>query len=225
MSRNVALVLAGCGYLDGSEVQEAVLSLYFLDRHGANVSCFAPDRPQMHVVDHLHREPTSESRNVLRESARIARSEVAPLATADMADFDALVIPGGFGVAKNLSNFASQGTAGKLDPEFSRLVGQALVQHKPIVAICISPAIVAIAAKQHGIRAKLTIGHHVETAQAIEALGCQHEACPVNASVVDEENRIISTPAYMLGPGPASVGAGIEAAINLLMSWLDSSHR
>ena len=216
----VAVVLAGCGYLDGAEVQEAVLTLYFLDRAGVEISCFAPDKPQMHVVDHVTGQPTDEQRNVLVESARIARGAIQKLDAAKMADFDALVLPGGFGVAKNLSDFAHKGPEAQLDPDLVRLAGEAVQAKKPIVAICISPAVLAAALAQQGASAKVTIGNDAGTAQAIEALGSRHQACPVQQAVVDDGRRVISTPAYMLGPGPKDVGAGIEAAITKLVSWL-----
>jgi enhancing lycopene biosynthesis protein 2 len=216
----VAVVLSGCGYLDGAEIQEAVFSLYFLDRAGASVQCFAPDKDQMHVVDHLTGQPTNETRNVLRESARIARGEIKALSEARMADFDALVMPGGYGVAKNLSSFATQGANADVDPDLLRLIGEAHAARKPILAICISPAILAAALKKSGAAASLTVGNDAETAQAIEALGSTHENCPVNDYVADEQAKVISTPAYMLGPGPKDVAAGIEGSIQTLMSWL-----
>lgn len=218
----VGVVLSGCGYLDGAEIQEAVFTLYFLDRAGATVECFAPDKPQMHVVNHLDGQPTGETRNVLVESARIARGNVRDLAQADMTELDALALPGGYGAAKNLSTFATAGKDAEVDPDLVRLVGAALEAKKPILAICISPAILAAALAKHGSAAKLTIGDDADTAAAIEALGSAHEACPVDRAVVDDARRIISTPAYMLGPGPKGVAAGIEQGVAKLMSWLGS---
>jgi enhancing lycopene biosynthesis protein 2 len=206
--------------LDGAEVQESVFTLLFLDRAGAKVQCFAPDTDQMHVVDHKKGEPTGETRNVLVESARIARGAVEDIKNADMGEFDALVMPGGFGVAKNLSEFATKGPDGTVNPDVLRLVGESVKARKPIVAICISPAVLAAALKQVGSKATLTIGNDSETAGAIESLGSHHQDCPVNEAVVDEEHRIISTPAYMLGPGPKGVAAGIEQSIGTLMRWL-----
>ena len=220
MAAKVAVVLSGCGYLDGAEIQESVFTLYFLDRAGIGFSCFAPDRPQMHVVNHLTGDPTEEQRNVLVESARIARGDIQDIARASMSDFDALVLPGGYGVAKNLSDFAVKGPDASLDPNLVRLVNEAVEANKPIVAICISPAVLAAALKQAGGSAKLTIGNDAGTAQAIESLGSQHQDCPVEQAVVDETNKVISTPAYMLGPGPKGVAAGIESAIQKLASWL-----
>ena len=220
MAPKVGVVLSGCGFLAGSEVTEAVLSLYFLDRAGAQVVCFAPDRDQLHVVNHLTGEPTGETRNVRTEAARIARGAVEPLSGARMADLDALVLPGGYGAAKNLSDFAIRGADCDLDPDLRRLLREALEAHKPIAAICISPAVLAAAAHRSGHTPTLTIGTNADVSQAIEALGCHHEECPVDEIVADEQHRVVTCPAYMEDAGPGSVGAGIGKAIDQLMAWL-----
>jgi enhancing lycopene biosynthesis protein 2 len=216
----VGVVLSGCGFLDGAEVHEAVLSLYFLDRAGVEIACFAPDVEQLHVVDHLSGEATKETRNVLVESARIARGRVRPLAEATIDDLDGLVIPGGFGAAKNLSSFAVDGPQAKVDGELVRLVTEAFEANKPICAICIAPAVLAAALAVSGKSAELTIGTDPGTAQAIEALGSTHVSCAVDQAAVDETHKIVTTPAYMLGEGPADVGAGIEKAIATLLRWI-----
>lgn len=214
------VVLSGCGYIDGAEIQEAVLTLYFLEREGIEVSCFAPNVVQKDVVNHLTGEPVNETRNVLVESARIVRGAVADIAQADMSAFDALVIPGGFGVAKNFSDFATQGAKATVTEDFTRLVVDAVRAKKPVVAICITPAVVAAVLHKAGISATLTIGDDAGTADAINALGCTHQNAPVTTAIVDEQARIISTPAYMMGPGPKDVGAGIEEAIKRMAAML-----
>lgn len=216
---NVAVVLSGCGYLDGAEVQEAVFTLLFLDRAGHRVTCFAPDRDQMHVVDHQSGDVQQESRNVRIEAARITRGNVAPLTEADLDDFDALVMPGGYGVAKNLSSFATEGTDATVDPDLARLIGQARDGSKPIVAICIAPAVMALALRDKG-GATLTIGNDADTATALESLGSTHCACASTEVAVDDVRKIVSTPAYMLQEGPAAVAQGIERAIAQLNTWL-----
>ena len=217
----IGVVLAGCGYLDGAEVHEAVLTLYHLDRHGCEVTCFAPDRDQFHVVDHASGEATDEVRNVRTESARIARGPVADLAEAGASDLDGLVLPGGFGAAKNLSDFALKGPECAVDPGLVRLIGQMLDANKPIVAICISPAVLAATLTQHGVaETTQTIGTDEATAGAVEALGQSHQACATTDVSIDESKKIVCTPAYMLGPGPAAVGEGIGKAIDQLMAWL-----
>ncbi|TPV95871.1 MAG: isoprenoid biosynthesis glyoxalase ElbB [Myxococcales bacterium FL481] len=216
----VGVVLSGCGFRDGAEIQEAVLTLYFLERAGIEFRCYAPDQSQSSVVNHLTGEPTDEQRNVLVESARIARGEIDALERADMAELDALVLPGGFGAALNLSDFSSRGANATVQPDLARLVVDAANARKPIVAICISPAVLAVALSQAGLTTTLTIGNDADTAAAITQSGSTHETCPVDGVVVDEVRRIVSTPAYMLGPGPKRVGAGIEAAVAKLADWL-----
>ncbi len=223
ITKTACVVLSGCGHLDGTEIQEAVLSLYFLSRENIAVQCFAPDMPQMHVINHLNAKPTEETRNVLQESARIARGKIAPLSEAHMDAFDALVLPGGFGAAKNLSTFAINGKDCTVNSDLVRLIGEAHHAKKPIVAICISPAVLAAAMHANGDKgAQLTIGNDKGTADAIEALGATHVTCPAGESRIDVTNRIITTPAYMYNSTPAQVGAGIEATIKQLGQWLHS---
>lgn len=221
MAAKVGVVLSGAGYLDGAEIQEAVFTLLFLDRAGAEVRCFAPDRYQMHVVNHLTGEADpKDRRNVLVESARITRGNVEPLGKADMSQLDALVLPGGYGAAKNLSSFATEGAGASVDEDLVRLIGDAVAQKKPIGAICISPAVLAAALKKVGSTATLTIGNDAGTAEAVQTLGSTHQDCPVDQIVVDEAHKIVSTPAYMLGPGPKGVAAGIEQTVQTVLGWI-----
>lgn len=217
----IGVVLAGCGFLDGSEIHEAVLTLYHLDRCGVDTECFAPDRDQLHVVNHATGDPTDEVRNVRVEAARIARGPVADLADARASALDAVVIPGGFGVAKNLSDFALKGPECDVNPDLVRLIGEVVAAGKPVVAICIAPAILAAVLKRQGISGvTLTVGDDADTAGAVADLGQAHQLCAVEEISVDEANRVICTPAYMLGPGPAAVGEGIGRAIDQMMAWL-----
>jgi enhancing lycopene biosynthesis protein 2 len=205
----VGVVLSGCGYLDGAEIQEAVLASYFLERAGAELRYAAPDADQTLVVDHLTgKEVPGETRNVLRESARIARGDIVPVEQLKAADIDALVLPGGYGAAKNLCDFATQGAACSVHPGVEALVRAVHAARKPIGAICIAPALIAKVLGGEGPR--LTIGDDADTAKALGELGCRHEIEPVEGVVVDESLRIVSTPAYMLGPRITDVAAGIE---------------
>ena len=208
----VAVVLSGCGYLDGAEIREAVLSLLYLDEAGAEVQIFAADKPQMHVVNHLSFDEVDEARNVLEETARIARGQVKELTAASADDFDALVIPGGYGVAKNLSDFAVKGVECQVDPIFSNLVKQFHEKQKPIAAICIAPAILAKILEGSG--AKMTIGEDVDTADFIELCGCVHVETVSDDCVVDEKQRIVSCSAYMREDKLASIAKGIHKAID-----------
>lgn len=219
-AKKVGVLLSGCGYLDGAEIHEATLTLYFLDKAGVEIVAMAPDKPQMHVVDHNAGQPVAgESRNVMTEAGRIARGNISDVATIDAADLDALVIPGGFGAAKNLCTFAVDGPDCTVDPGVEKLVRGIHEQKKPLGALCIAPALVArLLGPDYQV--ELTIGTDEGTARAIEAMGAKHTNRPVEGIVVDEANRVVSTPCYMLGPGPAQVGAGIEKVIDQIMAWL-----
>lgn len=209
----VAVCLSGCGVFDGAEITESVLTLLALDQSGARATCCAPNIDQAAVIDHTTKQPTGEKRNVMVEAARIARGEIRDLATIKSTDFDALVFPGGFGAAKNLCNFADKGPDCSVHPEVERVVGEFLAAGKPIGVICIAPAMLARIVGKKGIAAKLTIGTDAGTAAAIGKMGATHQNCPVTEFVVDAEHRIVSTPAYMLGKGPAEVFEGIRKLI------------
>ena len=208
----IGVLLAGCGVYDGAEIQEAVLTLLALDRLGADAVCFAPDVAQMHVVNHLTGQVAQgESRNVLVEAARIARGSVADVAKADAAALDALVVPGGFGAAKNLCDFAVAGAACTVHPDVARLLKAVHGAGKWVGAICISPVLVA---KLLGAeKPYVTIGNDPGTARAIEVMGACHVGCGVEGIVVDEQRRVVTTPAYMLGPSIAAVAQGIEKLV------------
>jgi len=210
--KRVGVILSGSGFLDGAEIQEATLTLLFLDRRGAKVTAMAPNVAQMHVVDHLKGEPASgQTRNVLAEAARITRGAIADVKGMKASDFDALILPGGYGAAKNLCNFASEGVKLQVNPDVERLVRDMAEAGKPIGFICISPV---IAAKVLGSKkVKLTIGNDPATAAALNALGAVHVDALVDQIVVDEKNKVVSTPAYMLGPSIAPVSAGIEKLV------------
>lgn len=210
----VAVCLSGCGFLDGSEIHEAVFTLLALDRAGAGIVCCAPDQMQARVVDHrTQKEVPAKRRNVLTESARIARSEIKPLSAVRAADIDALIFPGGFGAAKNLCTFADNGPDCTVDPEVESLVNDMIEAHKPIGAICIAPAMLARIVGKKKIAAKMTIGNDPGTAAAINRMGAKHCECPTTEMVSDPEHKVVTTPAYMTGKGPADVCAGIEKLV------------
>jgi len=214
--KRVAVVLSGCGFLDGAEIQEAVCTLLSLDRRKAAVQAFAPDVAQMHVVDHLRGEPLpGAARGVLAESARIVRGQVRDLAQARAADFDALVFPGGYGAAKNLCSYAVEGRKLQVDPEVSRLVREVHAARKPIGFICIAPVIGARLLGAEGVR--LTIGNDPGTAADVESFGAKHVVCKVEETCVDEKLKVVSTPAYMLGPSVGPVSQGIDKLVSALL--------
>ncbi len=213
----VGVLLSGCGVYDGSEIHEAVLTLLALDRTGAEVVCLAPDRDQMHVVNHATGKEMPESRNVLVEAARIARGAITDIVDVSAADLDALVIPGGFGAAKNLSDFAVSGADAVADPQAQRLLRDMHAAGKPIGAMCIAPAVVAAAFRGTGVTPTLTIGSDPGTAAKIEAMGATHVTCPIGEARIDEANRIVSTPAYMYDATVSEVAAGIESLVTEVM--------
>ena len=215
-AKRVGVILAGSGYLDGAEIQEATLTLLFLDRKGAKVTVMAPDVPQMHVVDHLKGAPSEgETRGVLAEAARIVRGQIAPLSTISARDLDALIFPGGYGAAKNLCTFAVEGRAMRVQPDVERLVREMRGAGKPMGFICIAPV---IAGRLFGADAvRLTIGNDRETAAALESWGARHVECRVDEIAVDQRLEIVSTPAYMLGPWIAPVSTGIEKLVSAVL--------
>ncbi len=209
----VAVVLSGCGVFDGSEIHEAVLTLLALDRSGATVQCLAPNKNQVHVVNHLTKKPSGgETRNVLVESARIARGNIKDLAEATADEYDAVILPGGFGAAKNLCNFADKGEKCDLDPALQKFLHNMHKAGKPIGAICISPVIVAREFGAH-FAPKVTVGTDPDTANKIEGMGAEHISCPVDDFIVDADNKIVTTPAYMLARSIKEADIGIEKLV------------
>lgn len=214
MSKKVAVILSGCGVYDGAEIHESVITLLRLDQRGAKVQCFAPDIAQMHVINHLTGETMDESRNVLVESARIARGEVKNLREANVDDFDALIVPGGFGAAKNLSNFAVKGADCKVQEDVLALAEAFAEAGKPVGLICISPA---LAAKIYGPGVVCTIGNDADTAAAMGKMGATHTDCEVSEIVEDKARKLVSTPAYMLAQSISEAASGINKLVDRVL--------
>ena len=218
MTKKIGVILSGCGFQDGAEIHESVLTLLALDRAGAEVVSMAPNVPQAKVMNHLTREVMNETRNVLVESARIARGKIRDIKDVSPDELDGLILPGGFGAASNLCNFSDKGNEGTVHPEVRRVVEGMYEKRKPIGAICIAPAVVALILGKHHI--KLTIGNDETTAQKIEATGVKHTNCVAESFVADADHRIVSTPAYMLGPDIRHVAAGIELCVSEVMKMV-----
>ncbi len=217
----VGVVLSGCGVYDGSEIHEAVLTLLALDRAGAEIVCMAPDVDQMHVINHLTgEEAQGEKRNVLVEAARIARGEIRDISGVSASELDAVVFPGGFGAAKNLCDFAVKGPDCSVHPEVARLVREIVQAQKPLAAICIAPALVSKVLGNEKLAHKLTIGTDEDTAAALGRMGTDHVSCPVREFVVDKENKIVSTPAYMLAGRISEAADGIEKTVKALLEMI-----
>jgi len=218
MKKKIGVVLSGCGVYDGSEIHEAVFTLLAIDRNGAEAICLAPDM-ELDEVDHLAGQPTGAKRKVLVESARIARGKIKNIATVSAADLDAVIFPGGFGAAKNLCTFATQGAAATIQPEVARLLREMAAARKPIGAICIAPALIAATLGKE-YHPQVTIGTDAGTAAAITATGSSHLDCPVREFVVDRANKIVSTPAYMLAERISDAAEGIEKAVKAVIDLI-----
>ncbi len=216
----IGVILSGSGVYDGSEIHESVITLLAIDRAGAEAVCMAPDINQMHVINHLTGEVAEgESRNVLVESARIARGNIKNIKDVSIADFDALMLPGGFGAAKNLCDFAVNGPDCHVNPDVAKLVQDTVAASKPLAAICIAPALIAKVLGQSKSPA-LTIGTDEDTAGALQSMGAKHVSCPVREFVVDKENKIITSPAYMLAGNISEAAEGIEKTVKTLIEMI-----
>ncbi len=214
--KQVAVVLSGCGVFDGAEIHESVLSLLALDEQGAAYQCFAPDIPQHHVINHLSGDEMDETRSVLVEAARIARGNIKPLSGFNAAVFYALLLPGGFGAAKNLSSLAFDGPNCSVDPYLTGAVNAMVDAGKPIGALCISPAVLAKIFE--GKAVKLTIGNDPGTVGAIEAMGGKHQETTHAEVVIDENYKVVTSPCYMLDATISQIAKGAENAVRALLA-------
>lgn len=214
--KQVAVILSGSGVYDGAELQEAVLSLLAIESEGASYQCFAPDVDQLHVINHLTGEVAEgETRNVLVESARITRGDIKPLSECDVSLFDTLILPGGFGVAKNLCTFAVDGAECSFNEDVLTVCQAFAKAKKPAAYACIAPA---LAAKVYGNGVKLTIGNDEATARGLNALGATHIDCEVDDVVVDNEMKLVTTPAYMLAENVSQAYRGITKMVKTVLS-------
>lgn len=215
--KKIALILSGCGVYDGSEIHETCAALLALAQAGAQVTACAPSGQQMHVINHLAGEPAEDDkRDILTESARLVRGEITPLASLSPTDFDAILLPGGFGAAKNLCNFATNGNQCTVHPEVESFLKEANTAGRPIGAMCIAPVILARVFGSD-LNPILTIGNDKATAALIEKMGASHIDCPVKETVVDEKNRMVTTPAYMLAENITDVFSGATGFVQELL--------
>ncbi|SEM01865.1 isoprenoid biosynthesis glyoxalase ElbB [Halomonas caseinilytica] len=219
MSKQVAVILSGCGVQDGSEIYETTLTLLRLDQLGIGYRCFAPNIDQHDVIDHRNGESQSEERrNVLVESARLARGDVAPLEELEADEFDAVILPGGFGVAKNLSTFAEDGADLVIQAGLGEALADFYEDRKPIGLMCIAPVMVP---RLLGPGIAVTVGHDPSVAGAISAMGGLHRSCGVEDIVVDFENRVVTTPAYMLATRIGEAATGIFKLVDRIDELMD----
>ncbi|WP_299442120.1 isoprenoid biosynthesis glyoxalase ElbB [uncultured Rhodospira sp.] len=220
-SPRFAVLLSGCGVYDGAEVTESVLTLLAIDRRGASYQCFAPDVPQMHVIDHRTGQPTDETRNVLTEAARIPRGAIKDITAFDPADFDALILPGGFGAAKNLCTFAVDGPDCTVLPAVETALKAAHGAGLPIGALCIAPAVIA---RVFG-GVTLTIGSDPGTAEALTKMRANHQATTHGEVVVDPALKIVTSPCYMLDATVSQIAEGTDNAVESLMEMIREKQR
>lgn len=218
MKKRIGVVLSGCGVYDGSEIHEAVITLLAIDQNGAEAVCMAPNI-ELDEINHLSGEPTGAKRNVQVESARIARGKIRDIAEVTAADLDAIIFPGGFGAAKNLCNFASKGADADVQPDVARLLQEMAAKKKPIGAICIAPALIAtVLGREYS--PLLTVGTDSGIAAAITATNSSHKACSVKDYVLDSDNKIVSTPAYMLAARISETAEGIDMTVKALLELI-----
>lgn len=209
----IAVVLAGNGVFDGAEIHEATLTMYSIVKHGATYEIFAPNINQHHVINHITGEEMPEKRNVMVEAARIARGKISDLADFKASDFDALIFPGGFGVAKNLCSFAFDGADCTINPDVENAIKNMIELKKPIGALCIAPVLLARILNE----VELTIGQDKDTAQALKTMGAKHIETTHGELVIDKKYNIVTTPCYMLD---ANIGQIASGANNVVIAIL-----
>ena len=211
--KRFAVILAGCGHRDGAEITESVMALYAIARSGSTYEVFAPDKNQYHVINHLTGQPMKEERNIRVEVARIARGKVSPLSDFNIKNFDILMFAGGFGVAKNLCTYAFYGADCVVDPEIQKIIQSMHNAGKPIGALCISPVLLASVLKHVNI----TMGQDKEAIANIEAMGATHQVTNPGEIVIDEENKIVTAPCYMLDSDIVSIADENLLAVEALL--------
>jgi len=221
MAPKVGVILSGCGVFDGAEIHEATLTLLSLAQNGAQAVIMAPDIVQVKTVNHLIQKETEEKRNVLVESARIARGNIRPVADVNADSLDTIIMPGGYGAALNTSDFASKGKDIQVEKSIDKLLKELYAQGKPLGAMCIAPPILAKVLSDMGVQGvSMTIGSDTQAAAAINALGQKHVNCTADKCIIDKENRVVTTPAYMLAKDIAELWKGIDCAVKGLLSIL-----
>lgn len=220
----IGVLLSGCGVYDGAEVQEAVLTLLAIEEIGAEAVCIGVNEPQFHVINHISGEEMGETRNMMVEASRISRGNITEISQISPADLDALVIPGGFGSAKNFTSWAFHGPQSEINPKVKLLIVNMINVGKPIVALCVSPVVVAKALEGSSIKADVTIGTDQEDSpydikefsDGIEQTGALTEMKSIREIQVDTTNKIITAPCYMMDANILDVRKNIRSAIEAL---------
>ncbi|MEA3467957.1 MAG: isoprenoid biosynthesis glyoxalase ElbB [Thermodesulfobacteriota bacterium] len=216
--KSIAVILSGCGHQDGAEIHEATLTLWAIHKNGADYQCYAPDIAQHHVLNHTNGKEMDEQRNVLIESARIARGNILDVADFQAASHDALVIPGGFGAAKNLSTYAFEGSDCKVNEDVQKAILSMAAQKKPIGALCIAPVILAKLLDQ----VLVTIGQDPATIANIETMNARHSTTMQGEIAVDKKRKVVTTPCYMLDSRVDQIGEGADNLVQEILKLMNS---
>jgi enhancing lycopene biosynthesis protein 2 len=215
-----AVILAGSGVFDGSEIHEATSTLIAIKKHGGDYACFAPNRNQAQVINHLTGEAVNEKRNILEESARIARGDILPLSDYTPDNYDALILPGGFGVAKNFFSFAFDGLKCSIQDDVKDVILKTYDAGKYIGAMCVAPGVVVRALKDAGVKVKATGGDEALLCELIDTMGGGNLECAVTECVVDESHKIVTTPAYTSAQNPWEVFQGVDSLISFIVKHI-----
>ncbi|MBN4077453.1 isoprenoid biosynthesis glyoxalase ElbB [Sulfobacillus acidophilus] len=218
MSKNIAVILSGCGHLDGSEIRESVIGLVALSEFGAEPHFFAPNVDES-VINHNNNEQMGQKRNALLESARISRGNIKDLSAAKMTNFDGIFFPGGSGAASVLCNFATKGVNAVALPEVERIISESLEQKKPIAACCIAPALLACATNSLSPKLTLTLGATSSASKTVESMGITHKECQANEIVCDNDRKVVTTPAYMSDASLFNISVGVRKMIKQMIDW------
>ncbi|MDR1793403.1 MAG: isoprenoid biosynthesis glyoxalase ElbB [Bacteroidales bacterium] len=219
MRKKIAIIVGGCGHKDGSEIHETTMTMLAVAKQGADYQLFAPDREQYHVLNHLTGEVMNEKRNLLIEAARIARGNILPLEKFNVENFDAVIFPGGFGVAKNFFDYALKGVDCQVDTEIASIIKSTHAAQKPIGALCISPVLIAKVIDN----VTITIGKDAATASDIQTMGSKNINADYNDVVIDRKNKIFSTPCYMLNVDIAQIAEGAENLVKAILENISSN--
>ena len=222
--KKFAVILAGCGRKDGSEINEAITLLLSIEQHHCEYQCFAPDRPQTEVIDHLtEKKVTNAKRNILTEAARLARSKILPIEEYNAADYDGLLFSGGYGVAKNLCDYAYKGADMEVQPDVARAIVETREANKPIGGMCIAP--VMFAKLLPGVC--VTLGNEgTDDADNIRKMGAYHVQTEHGDVCADNELMVFTTPAYMLDATLKDVYDGAYNLIEAIVETLeDKNHK
>ncbi len=208
--KTIAVVLSGCGVSDGSEIYETVCTLLSIEKAGAKYQCMAPNAPQRHVMNHFTKQESAETRNILVEAARLARGEIIDIAEADPQHYDAIIFPGGFGAACNLSDFAENGEYSTMESHTLNFAKKMAALHKPAGFICIAPNLIS---HIYGKGIKMTIGTDPSTSKILGNMGNVHTDCDCANIVIDDQHKVVTTPAFMLGKSISEISVGIDKLV------------